>query len=68
MYLYFRKALFKKSSKTIQLFRLSSTSFEKSSNYGNSIDIPKRIKRSSTDILKVCIFINIVLILIDYID
>lgn len=62
MYLYFRKALFKKSSETIQLFRLSSTSFEKSLNKGNSIVIPKRIKRSSTDILKVCIFTISVLI------
>lgn len=60
--MYFRKSLFKKSSETIQLFRLSSTSFEKSSNKGNSIDIPKRIKRSSTDILKVCIFIISMLI------
>lgn len=52
----FRSKLLKKSSKTSQLFRLSSTC-EKSSDNGSGIDIPKRINRSSTDILKVSVSI-----------
>jgi len=64
--LYFRNKLLKKSSESIQLFRLSSNTFEKSSTNGNGIVIPKRINRSSTDILKVNIytFTNLLLKLI----
>jgi len=51
--LFFRSNLLRKSSKTIQFVQLSSTTFEKSPIKGISIDIPKRINRSSTDILKV---------------
>lgn len=54
--LFVRGKLLKKSSETIQLFRLSST-VEKSSSHGNNIVIPKRINRSSTDILKVIIYL-----------
>jgi len=57
--LYFRNKLLKKSSEYIQFFRLSSTTFEKSSTNANGIVIPKRINRSSTDILKVNIRLHI---------
>jgi len=51
--LYARTAFLRKSNETIQLFRLSSTTLEKSLSNGIKIDIPKHINRSSTDILKV---------------
>jgi len=59
---YARTVFLRKSNETIQLFRLSSSTLEKSSSNGIKIDIPKYINRSSTDILKVnicfglCIF------------
>ncbi|KAL4130829.1 hypothetical protein QTP88_008208 [Uroleucon formosanum] len=48
----YRTAFLRKSNETIQLFRLSSNTLEKSSSNGIKIDIPKYINRSSTDILK----------------
>ncbi|CAI6343787.1 unnamed protein product [Macrosiphum euphorbiae] len=48
----YRTAFLRKSNETIQLFRLSSSTLEKSSSNGTKIDIPKYINRSSTDILK----------------
>lgn len=53
LYLIIRTAFLRKSNETIQLFRLSSNTLEKSSSNGIKIDIPKYINRSSTDILKV---------------
>jgi len=51
--MYARSALLRKSNKNVQLFRLSSSTLEKSSSNGIKIDIPKYINRGPTDILKV---------------
>lgn len=51
--LYTRTAFLRKSNETIQLYRLSTNTLEKSSSNGIKIEIPKYINRSSTDILKV---------------
>ncbi|XP_022160312.1 protein PTCD3 homolog, mitochondrial [Myzus persicae] len=48
----YRTAFLRKSNESIQLFRLSTNTSEKSSSSGIKIDIPKYINRSSTDILK----------------
>jgi len=61
--LYTRTAFLRKSNETIQLYRLSTNTLEKSSSNGIKIDIPKYINRSSTDILKV----NIIQIWLRYV-
>lgn len=51
--MYTRSAFLRKSNKNIQLFRLSSSTLEKSPSNEIKIDIPKYINRGPTDILKV---------------
>lgn len=58
-----RTAFLRKSNETIQLYRLSTNTLEKSSSSGIKIDIPKYKNRTSTDILKV----NIIQIWLRYV-